>query len=123
MGLPIAWIADSQCKGISSAPAVTIHARADFSNTHIDDDEHEISERLIEAGGEWLGSSVVEHALVRWRYARPKRTQREFCRVLIDSPPLVIAGDAFGGPRVEGAAISGWAAADVIEQILRNDTD
>ena len=45
------------------------------------------------------------------RYSRPLHVHREPCMVLRESPPLIVAGDAFGGARVEGAPLSDRSAA------------
>jgi hypothetical protein len=47
-----------------------------------------------------------------WRYAKPLRVEAGGCVVLSQAPPLLLAGDAFAAPRVEGAALSGWCAAE-----------
>ncbi len=112
---PIAWIADNQAKGISAASAVTIHAAPAFSLEHWDDDRQVVGQHLLEVAAPWLGSEVAEFQVHAWRYAQPRHAQDHPCLILNQSPPLLIAGDAFGGPRVEGAALSGWAAAEVLK--------
>lgn len=113
-GGPVAWIADNQMKGISTEPAVTIHATPGFSLQHWDRDREESGRMLLEAAAEWLGCGVKSSSVHGWRYSRPLRVEEDACVVLNRTPLLILAGDAFGGPRVEGAALSGWAAAETI---------
>lgn len=108
---PIAWIADNQLKGVSTEPAVTIHATDEFSVAHWDHDRDETARRLLAAAEEWIGTSIKSYQIHGWRYSKPKQTDPLPCAVVSGAPPLVLAGDAFAGPRVEGAALSGWAAA------------
>lgn len=113
-GGPVSWIADNQLKGISVEPAVTIHASHEFSLAHWDDDRMESGRMLLDAAQPWLGAEVLSYQVHGWRYSKPLQTDAEPCALLQASPPLVMAGDAFAGPRVEGAALSGMAAAGAL---------
>lgn len=109
---PIAWIADNQRKGVSHEPALTLHARPDFSLQHWDEDRATTAALLLEAAAPWIGTArVLEHQIHGWRYSRPLRQEPESCLWISQDPPLLLAGDAFGGPRIEGALLSGRAAA------------
>ncbi|MEO8662593.1 MAG: FAD-dependent oxidoreductase [Bryobacteraceae bacterium] len=111
-GEPISWIADNQRKGISQVPAVTIHAGADFTRRYYDADHADVAQKLIAACCQWFTPAAVEEwQLHRWRYARPSRLHPERFAVAGNT---VFAGDAFGEARVEGAALSGMAAAEYI---------
>ncbi len=67
-----------------------------------------------------LGSAeVVDHQLMRWRYAQVADPLPERCLVWGDDPVVALAGDAFGGSGVEGAYLSGVAAAAAVEGALR----
>jgi predicted NAD/FAD-dependent oxidoreductase len=114
---PIGWIAYNQAKGISATPAVTIHATPAFSLEHQEDDRQKTGRYLLEVAAPWLGSETAEFQVHAWRYARPRHEHDQPCLTLNQSPVLLIAGDAFGGPRVEGAALSGWAAAEALKEL------
>lgn len=115
---PIAWITDNLQKGVSKIPAVTIHASGDFSAEHLSHDRMEIGQRLIDAAGVYLGGAKVTGYQVHgWRYSKPTIVDDAPCILLseaTDLPPLAVAGDAFAGPRFEGAVQSGWAAAKAL---------
>ena len=115
-GEPLDWIGDNRRKGISEAPAVTVHAGPEWSRSHFEDEEAEVIESMISLAGDQLGAdlapAVVETSLTRWRYSWVTEPHPEPCFVASDNPPLLFCGDAFGQPKVEGAALSGLAAAD-----------
>ena len=118
---PIDWMADNFLKGISAVPAVTIHATPEFSRAQWDASDEEITEALLDAAQ--LESLVVPDSvqIQRWRYARPSVEHPERFLALDGVPPLVCAGDAFGGAKVEGAALSGAAAATALLAVLQSD--
>jgi predicted NAD/FAD-dependent oxidoreductase len=115
-GEPLDWIGDNQRKGISEAPAITVHAGPKWSRQHFEADEAKITGSLLRFVGNQLGfdlvARVVETSLTRWRYSWVSRSHPEPCLLASETPPLLFAGDAFGGAKVEGAALSGLAAAD-----------
>lgn len=117
-GEPLDWIGDNRRKGISSAPAVTIHAGPEWSHSHFEYDEAEVTRQLISHASDQLGAdlapTVVESSLARWRYSWVTNSYPEPYLAAPDAPPLVFCGDAFGQPKVEGAALSGLAAADYL---------
>jgi predicted NAD/FAD-dependent oxidoreductase len=115
VGEPLSWIADNYRKGISAAPgAVTLHAGPEFSESHWGAPDEDIVHELTAAAQEWLGSDILSSYVRRWRYSKPLRTHPERYISCPEPAQLIFAGDAFAGPRVEGAFLSGMAAAGLI---------
>ena len=113
---PLAWLADNHQKGISpQGYAVTLLATPEFSDEYWDSDEAEIAYKLMSAAADYLNSPVTKYQVHRWRYSSPKTFYDEPCLKLLELP-LVMAGDAFVAPTIEGAVISGMAAAKFISQ-------
>ncbi len=119
-GEPVSWMADNQRKGVSSGSgaAITIHAGPQFSQAHWATPEAEVTSALLAVAAPWLGSAPVQCQLHRWRYSLPLCVHPERCVVLREPAPLVFAGDAFGGGRVEGAVLSGLAAGAALAERL-----
>ncbi|MEM6282538.1 MAG: FAD-dependent oxidoreductase [Chloroflexota bacterium] len=118
-GEPISWMSDNQQKGISEPPAITIHAGPEFTRTHYDDDRTDVAHMLIDAARDYLGdANVVGFQVQRWKYSQPVNMHPEKT-LFVDTPaPVAFAGDAFNGAKVEGAALSGMAAAHKLIKAL-----
>ncbi len=116
------FVADNQRKGISDQPAVTFHCNHGLSAELWDADDGAVLTRIHEDLRQYLGAAAVQEIQIkRWRYAGPKVPSTDLCAVASDSPgPLVLAGDAFANAKVEGAFLSGQAAADYVHAALGN---
>lgn len=115
---PIGWMADNHLKGASAVPAVTLHATADFSRTHWEASDETVVAELLSSAGLSARPLADQFHVQRWRFARPTTIHPERCLVAGGVPPLVFAGDAFDGAKVEGAALSGTAAAEALASLL-----
>ena len=111
---PLSWIGDNTQKGISpEVSAVTLHADAAFAAKYWDAPDSVRGPLMLEAAAPYLQSNVTEYRCHRWGFTLPKNPWHAPCYHRPEMG-LTLAGDAFGGPRVEGAALSGLAAAKAL---------
>lgn len=118
-GPVVDWIADDAHKGVSPVPAVTVHASPAFSRARLEEPPRDWLRDLLAAATEHLASPVGDAMGHRWRFARPTRTSDDGFLLASESPPVVVAGEAFAGARVEGAFRSGVQAAIAAVAFLR----
>jgi predicted NAD/FAD-dependent oxidoreductase len=105
------FVGDNMAKGISPVPAVTFHANPEWSLAHWDTPHDEAEALLTELARPYLGdAAILASNYKRWRFATPQRTWPDR-HWMNDAGNFAIAGDAFSGPRIEGAALSGLSAA------------
>jgi predicted NAD/FAD-dependent oxidoreductase len=106
---PFSFVADNAAKGVSARPVVTLHVAHDLSADRWEEPTDRLLADLLRLGRPWLGDAdVLEARLERWRWSGPVTPWPDrYCEA---APGLVLAGDAFGGPKVEGAYLSGAAA-------------
>jgi predicted NAD/FAD-dependent oxidoreductase len=108
---PLSWVArDSSKPGRPEEECWVLHAGPDWSAAHLEDEVVDVERQLLEAfaavaGLEQLPVPVHLDAM-RWRFAIPDDPLPE--RAYLDAEAGIgIAGDWCGGPRVEGAWLSG----------------
>ncbi|MBI5089805.1 MAG: FAD-dependent oxidoreductase [Actinobacteria bacterium] len=109
---PFTFVGDNRAKGISAVPALTVHADPTWSAEHWNDDAASCHRALVDAAAPFVGRArIVTSQVKRWRFATPQAIWPEWHWSPEEHPSLAVAGDAFAGPRVEGAVLSGLAAA------------
>jgi predicted NAD/FAD-dependent oxidoreductase len=114
---PVAtFVADNQAKGISVEPALTVHLAHALSAELWGQSDDEVLARVADELADLRGpAQPIETQVKRWRYATPVAAEAEPLLTVATEPGLLLlAGDAFGGSKVEGAFLSGAAAADAI---------
>ncbi len=111
---PFGFVADNEMKGISPLPALTFHATQPWSLEHWDDDVDTLRTLLVDRARPYLGdANIVEAQVKKWRFAGPVDAWADPCWV-DEEHRLVLAGDLFAGPKIEGAYNSGLAAAAAV---------
>lgn len=113
---PLTWIADNQQKGISpDVSAITIHADADFAEAHWDSPNEVRGPLMLDAAASYFSANILEYDCHRWGFTTPINPWFDPYFQNVDLQ-LTLAGDSFGGARVEGAALSGIEAAEAVLQ-------
>ena len=115
----LAFVADNRAKGISTVPAVTVHLSNDLSAEMWNASDADVIARALAAAAGVIGDAaepegVVAAQVQRWRYAGPVEVWPEPTVVWGSGPRIALAGEAFAGPKVEGAFASGRAAAEAV---------
>ena len=119
-GNPLSWIASNHLKGISpQGYAITLHAGSEFSETNWETDNEQVVNQLLPIASPWLNSNVIKYQVHRWRYSQPSTVYGE-PYLAVPELSLILAGDAFVEPNVEGAVLSGLAAAKYLLQDSQN---
>ena len=111
---PLWWLSGHASRpGRPGGEAWILHAGPDWSEEHLDDDPESVGEQLIEAArmlpiaGPFEVNSMAAH---RWRYARAREPLNDGA-IWDAERRLAFAGDWCHGSAVEGAFLSGAAAA------------
>ena len=93
---------------------LTTHALSVSDRAAVEALPEQVVAAIIDLVRPWIdgdpSTAIVGQSLHRWKFAAPTTIIPAPLVAAVRSPPIVCCGDAFGGPKVEGAALSGLAA-------------
>ena len=115
---PLSWIARNSSKpGRPTQPDCwVLHANPDWSTWHLEYNSDLVAASLLTSFRQLAGVSWQRPAFTaahRWRFALPSRPLEARC-LFDEELRLGACGDWCGGPRVEGAYLSGLALAEAV---------
>jgi len=116
----VSWIGHDTSKRPDLHPdttVVVIHASPQFSAKNFNNEEAEIAAELLAVASNLAKTDLSTPSAVflqRWRYALGGDGGNETARLFPGKAPLVLAGDAIAGGKIEGAWLSGLAAGRLI---------
>ena len=111
------WIGNDSSKRPdlhANATVVVIHASPRFSEENFGHEEENIANAILKAASKLADTDLAGPSaffLQRWRYALGSRDGAEPARLIEGPAPLILAGDAVAGGKIEGAWLSGREAA------------
>jgi renalase len=112
---PVAWIADNFQKGISQTPTATLHANAEFSTKHFDDDLQMVAKEMLASVNQYITPNNIQSFQAhRWKFSNAiKRYEKPFYQ--LENQNIFFGGDGFGIGNVEGAFLSGYNLGNYID--------
>lgn len=116
-GAALSWVARNNSKpGRSDSESWVLHGSHAWSEQNLELSDYDAASLLLSSFRDITGCETLEPvdcAAHRWRYAGPVEPNPGRC-LQSEAGTLFAAGDWCGGPRVEGAYLSGFAAAEAI---------
>jgi renalase len=116
----VSWIGHDTSKRPELHPDATvlvIHASPQFSENNFEGGESAIASKLLQSASKITDADLSAPSaffLQRWRYALGSDNNGKAAHLFSDGAPLVLAGDAIAGGKIEGARLSGQAAAQAL---------
>ncbi|MFN3192518.1 MAG: FAD-dependent oxidoreductase [Aureliella sp.] len=120
---PLAWVARNSTKPGRDARSerITMHANPNWSREHLEEPPEQVAATLANAFWKAVGLPPQPARFLqahRWRYSIPDNPNAQRCLSTLDRR-VIACGDWAGGPRVEGAFLSGSAAAGLVLGTLK----